>query len=1077
MKYLLHFSAVLLCSIFPFLSEASPAAAGRIIRVRPGDGSFTRAAREWKPGDTILLAPGEYRENFSARAGNRKALRNLTIKAEIPGSVLFRGDVPAPKFTSCGGGIWKAPWPSCPEAVFERDTLRDLLFCSTREGLKQDAGSWYYDAKEKFLYLRTTDSGDPAKHTLTIGVTPQHGFSLYAAKADEGPSDILFEGFGVTGFYSRGKYADQRIPSSQKKLPWGIVINRPRKNVVIRDVTAFLNSHGIGFCLESLNGTIENCRAWGNRTTHNRSGCGIGIYDTNAGCTVRNNIGADNTGNDIFLYGGPFAGSTTFDGNRAYGRIRVKGAKDKDFQVTNCIAESFSHLDHPRHIRNCTAFNYVENGELMTKENLFFRYEKNLKPDEILADRINFDCRPVHNAAEFVKKRSSMKSSGKLFFLSPKGNDKADGHSIKGAFATLARAQKSLVPGAELYITGPVTGDLILKGARDLAIRGRGGHAALIRGKIVLENCRNIKLERLMPVELSVRNSSQIAIDRCYGKFQAFSVKDLRLTHNWFSAAHLEKLPGSFITANIFDRFSGNSGAAWSDYNAYGEKVPANEKHSFKAKGIPGRNGTCRNPWEFDGKAIDAMPVGPFRRQKRNVSLKLEPFEFRSLTPNTAVIEISANIPFSGTLRWGETPECSGSIVFSAERSRHRITLTGLVPGKKYFVRCEVKAAIPECFSNAELSGNAASRSAGKESGAFTTPEKFSAPKICYVAPSGSDSGAGTREDPFRTAGYAVSRLLPGDTLILRGGDYCETVEICVSGTPERPITIRGAAGEKVRFHGGEGSLLADGFRIINQKHLIFENMIFTGNGLSAEDGFSAASIRVDGGSDITFRRLLIGGATHTIGIWRSKNILIENCVLAYGHGGLEVAATSASVRNCTFAYGGVNHISFRNVGGEKIILENNIFTDTLNMKGSNPLVLIHDPDSFTEKNNCFFVRMPWQERRIYGWNLTGGQLAQKNVPKQLSKFPFLGRRQLPYEPFVRELGRKSTSFAADPQMKINPGYIITYTSLAEWEKKWKKNQVPSYAELQKLPVSARLEFENYLPRNPEVIRRGCGAR
>ena len=1068
---------ILTCSLCFWAFSAESAPAGKIIRVRPGDGSFTRAAKNWRPGDTILLAPGEYRESFSTRARGKKILNGLTIKAEIPGSVVFRGDVPAPEFVPCGDGIWKAPWPALPETVFERDTLRALLYCSTRGGLDRNAGTWTYDEKEKCLYLRTTDSREPAKHTLTIGVTPRHGFNFYAAKAAEGPRNILLEGFSVTGFFSRGRYADQRIPSSQKKVPWGIVINRPQENVVIRDVTAFLNGMGIGFCVSSRNGIIENCRAWGNRSQHNRSGCGIGIFDENAHCILRNNIGADNSGNDIFLYGGPFAGSTGFDSNRAYGRIRVKGSKHKDFQVTNCIAGSFSHLSHPRHIRNSFTASYVENGELMTKENLFCRYEKNLVPEKVFADWENFDCRPMGGVPEAVAKRAPAPGSEKLFFLSPKGNDKADGRSIHTAFATFARAQKALVPGAELYITGPVKGNLVLKKLKNVAIRGRGVYASLIQGKITVENSSSIKLERLMPAELCIRNSKDVSVAHCYGKLQVSGAERVRLTHNHFTEAHMEKAPGSFVTANIFDRFSGESGALWSDYNAYGDKVPAGEKHSFKARALRGRKGSCRNAWEFDGKAIDGMPVGPFRRQKRNVALKLENLEFKSLTPETAVVEIKGNIPFTGTLFYGTTPQNNRKIEFSTSSCRHRVTLPGIVPGKKYFVRCEAKAEIPECFSNAELPNSLTSRSGGKKSGHFTAPLKYAAAKTYYVSPSGSDEGAGTRGEPFRTVGYAVGRLLPGDTLILRGGDYCEMVEIPVSGTRERPITLRGAEGEKVRFHGGIGSLLTDGIRIIGQKHLIFENMIFTGNGLSDEDGYSFAPIRVEGSENITFRRLLIGGATYTIGVWKSKNILIEDCVLAFGHGGLEIAGTSAVVRHCTFAYGGVNHIAFRNHGKEKILLENNIFTDLLNMKGSNALVHIHDPDVFTEKNNCFYLRMPWHERRIYGWNLAGGQLAEKNLPDQLSKFPFLGRRQTPYSTFVREFKRKSSSFSADPKLKIHPGFIVRYATLANWKKRWKKNQTASYAEHHRIGKTARLEFRNYLPQASEVNRRGCGPR
>lgn len=87
------------------------------------------------------------------------------------------------------------------------------------------------------------------------------------------------EGFIITGYYSRIKFADQRLPFSLKSVPWGLVISHTEKNVIVRDVTAFLNGLGIGFCSGSAGGVIENCRAFGNRNPYNHSGSGIGIYD------------------------------------------------------------------------------------------------------------------------------------------------------------------------------------------------------------------------------------------------------------------------------------------------------------------------------------------------------------------------------------------------------------------------------------------------------------------------------------------------------------------------------------------------------------------------------------------------------------------------------------------------------------------------------------------------------------------------------------------------------------------------------------------------------------------------------
>lgn len=67
---------------------------------------------------------------------------------------------------------------------------------------------------------------------------------------------------------------------------------------------------------------------------------------------------------------------------------------------------------------------------------------------------------------------------------------------------------------------------------------------------------------------------------------------------------------------------------------------------------------------------------------------------------------------------------------------------------------------------------------------------------IYHVSPTGDDANPGTGSRPWQTISYAVSQLKPGDTLIIHGGTYNEVVEISVSGTPEAPITIKGAEGE-----------------------------------------------------------------------------------------------------------------------------------------------------------------------------------------------------------------------------------------------------------------------------------------
>jgi len=50
-----------------------------------------------QPGDTVTILPGEYLESVY-RNGLGNAEKETVIRAEIAGTVLLRGDVPAPEF-------------------------------------------------------------------------------------------------------------------------------------------------------------------------------------------------------------------------------------------------------------------------------------------------------------------------------------------------------------------------------------------------------------------------------------------------------------------------------------------------------------------------------------------------------------------------------------------------------------------------------------------------------------------------------------------------------------------------------------------------------------------------------------------------------------------------------------------------------------------------------------------------------------------------------------------------------------------------------------------------------------------
>jgi hypothetical protein len=67
-----------------------------------------------------------------------------------------------------------------------------------------------------------------------------------------------------------------------------------------------------------------------------------------------------------------------------------------------------------------------------------------------------------------------------------------------------------------------------------------------------------------------------------------------------------------------------------------------------------------------------------------------------------------------------------------------------------------------------------------------------------YVAPNGSDSASGTRQDPLQTLAEAGDVARPGDTVVLLPGTYGAlgvTQDMSHSGTAAAPITYRGEPG------------------------------------------------------------------------------------------------------------------------------------------------------------------------------------------------------------------------------------------------------------------------------------------
>ena len=72
-----------------------------------------------------------------------------------------------------------------------------------------------------------------------------------------------------------------------------------------------------------------------------------------------------------------------------------------------------------------------------------------------------------------------------------------------------------------------------------------------------------------------------------------------------------------------------------------------------------------------------------------------------------------------------------------------------------------------------------------------------------YVSPTGSNSNSGSLSHPWRTVGYALSRLRAGYTLYVRGGTYVENLSPTLAdGTSSARITVSNYPGESPTIKG-----------------------------------------------------------------------------------------------------------------------------------------------------------------------------------------------------------------------------------------------------------------------------------
>ncbi|MFN0077983.1 MAG: hypothetical protein ACKVY0_16120 [Prosthecobacter sp.] len=1032
--------------------------------------SIQKAVDVLQPGDTLTIGPGEYHEAIK-RADLGSLDKETIIRAEIPGTVLLRGDVPAPAFRPLAGHrfVYEADFDFKGDVpvVNEIDTLTILKRMPNSSELEFIPGTFSHDPAAGKIYVSSSDYKPETEHRYSVSVIPMTGVQLLR------PRRVVIEGIAVTGFSAMGlvHYREETAGGV-----WGIFIVHG-KDCVIRDCRAYLNAWGIGMQSGppgSGDNVIERCVAWANKSAFaNGDMGGITVFAARRD-VIRDSTAFLNGMYGINIYGtGGAAPNYKDDGgnepknrsllanNLAWGNetadLKIKTGYEYHHLVRGSLGAGLCSMTH---VEQCLMGRVVGGKNDTRINNVLLSEHAELDLNQEFADPAHHDYH-LQATSKFRRTDSGpFAYAPNIFYVSTTGDDKADGLAMTSAWKTLARAVINLRAGDTLYLEpGEYGADVEVHAAgtqaAPISLRGRGTGDVVLKGELRVSDSRYVNFERLRLRDcIRVDKSTNVCIEQC--ELTAASIHGVagcNVSHCHFTAdlsliecSHIE-LRGNLFSGIV--RMDHAATLSYSNYNGYRSANTAWEvggtrqtlaevqtRHDQQSQALASSTSiSAGGPF---GTPIGPYQHGPRRKEMRMVVAPV----VHSVSATTANIEWMTSQPATCQLAWGETPACEHVLSFNVN-CFGTYSLTGLKPNQRYHFRIKQIATPGDMLPKTDPQ----SVELNDTPIAFTTSAQNAAPVTYFVANDGDDTRTGLdRQQAWKTIRKAAAKVNVGDTVLIAGGKYFERVRLRATGEAGRPITFRCMPGERVEMNGNDMALNT-AFVAGGKSYLKFDGLYFAGFNLFPNDSWNLTNcgeFHLYMGRDIEITRCFSEGrggySAVPVSAHFVENLTLQNCVNTFKFGGMySWRCPNLRIVNCVTVAPMFQAFVHRNEKKQMATMENCIFTDMLEKKAKLNIGLLccdGEIESFFHRNNCYFLRdcIPLEQRALDGSKPVG----------QLTEHVF--------DPLFAD-----PQFAGDPGVKGNPAD--------------KSGHGPD----RMMDATFKADFDAFFTTNPELIKRGIG--